>query len=70
MDDLYLYNKGSHTLHINGLCRDAKGKHLIPFSSEDEALKFAGRALGICKTCAQIRDDILKKYVSSIPKSS
>ena len=53
MTGLYLYNKGSHTLHIKNLCKDARGSGLIPYDSENDALRFEGRSLGMCKVCME-----------------
>ncbi len=64
MKDLYLYNEGSHTLHINGFCRDANGKSLLPFATENDALAYAGRAMGMCKTCLERREQRLSKMVT------
>ena len=63
MKDLYVYNKGSHTLHINGFCKDAKGRDLLVFKSENSAVKYAGRALRMCEKCMVKREEILALYV-------
>ena len=57
---LYLYNEGSHTLHINGCCQHGNNPYYIGYDSEDEALAAAGRELGMCKLCMQKRDEILR----------
>jgi len=58
MDGLYLYNAESNTLHIRNGCCNARGKQ---FASEDDALKYAGRRLGMCITCARKRDEVYRE---------
>ena len=58
---LYSYNKGSHLLHITNGCKYSNGSEYIQFDTEDEALCFAGRHLGMCKDCMEKRDEILRK---------
>ena len=62
--DNYIYNKGTGTLHIEGLCHHA---HVFPnnekykvFSTEDEALAYDGRAVRMCKMCQQKREALLR----------
>ena len=62
MAKLYLYNENTHTLHIRDCCSNAKPAGLLEFSCEDDALKYAGRSLGICKVCAEKRDQILQEH--------
>ena len=56
--EAFLYNEKTHTLHIKGYCCHTKGVFtgLIPFSSEDEALAYDGRAVGMCKICQKKRE--------------
>lgn len=61
MKKLYSYNTGTHVLHITNGCTNANGVDYLQFDSEDEAVKYAGRELGMCKTCMQKREDFLKK---------
>ena len=57
MKDTFLYNAKAHTLHIKGYCRFTKGHtDYLPFSTEDEALAYDGRAVGMCKLCSKKRD--------------
>ena len=58
MREKYLYNPGSHTLHIVGCCCHTKGINpgYIPFNTEDEALAYEGRGVRMCKTCQKERD--------------
>ena len=58
MKEIFLYNEKTHRLHIKGYCRHTKGVHtdLKQFNSEDEALAFDGRAVGMCKTCQRKRE--------------
>ena len=58
-----MYNKGSHTLHINDFCKDAKGRDLLIFDSENSAVKYAGRALRMCEKCMAKREEIIELYV-------
>ena len=52
----YTYNEKTHTLHIKNYCHFSNGAGYIEFDSEDEAVKYAGRALGMCKNCMRKRD--------------
>ena len=59
----YFYNTKTHRLHIRGLCKESK---VLPYSvkffdSENEALAFDGRAVGICKICLKAKELKLKK---------
>ena len=47
----YFYNERTHRLHIEGYCKESKSLpiHIRFFESEDEALAFDGRAIGMCK---------------------
>lgn len=65
MNKLYLYNEPGNTLHIKDFCAKANGPDLIPFDSEDEALAYAGRRMGMCKNCMDKRDEILLEYLSN-----
>lgn len=60
----YFYNVKTHRLHIKGYCRETK---MLPydvkfFNSEDEALAFDGRAVGLCKLCQKNREQGRKLY--------
>ena len=57
---LYTYNEKKHTLHILGGCPSWKSPDYIGFDTEEEAVKYGGRALGMCMTCAAKRDQLLK----------
>lgn len=57
----YVYNIKTHTLHIEGFCTYTfKGMHYGDdyklFKTEDEAIAFDGRAVGMCKLCQAERD--------------
>ena len=57
----YIYNIKTHTLHIEGFCTHTfKGMHYgdeyKSFKTEDEAIAFDGRAVGMCKLCQTERD--------------
>lgn len=61
MKKLYSYNQGTHILHITNCCANSSGVDYIQFDTEDEAVKYAGRELGMCKICMQKREEILKR---------
>ena len=67
MKDLYIYNPGTHTLHIKSFCTNAQGNPNDPnykfFATEDEAIKFAGRSLRMCESCSKGRDEVQAKFV-------
>ena len=54
----FIYNPKTHTLHIKGLCQYTEGActDYLKFDSEDEALKYDGRAVGVCKICQKKRE--------------
>ncbi len=56
--EVFLYNKTTHRLHIKGYCQHAKSPYtgFIQFQSEDEALAYDGRAVGMCKLCQKKRE--------------
>lgn len=56
--EVFLYNEKTRRLHIKGYCQHTKGSNtgFIPFSSEDEALAYDGRAVGMCKMCQKKRE--------------
>lgn len=58
MGEKFLYNPKTHTLHITGYCPHAKvsRKEYIPFDSENAALAYDGRAVGMCKLCQKTRE--------------
>lgn len=58
MEKKYFYNIKTHRLHIYGYCRESK---MLPynvrfFETENEALAFDGRAVGLCKICQKKRE--------------
>ena len=58
MSNKYLYNPQTHTLHITGYCTHAKvaRQEYIPFDTEDDAIAYDGRAVGMCKLCQKARE--------------
>ena len=64
MESLYLYNEKTRLLHIRDCCPHGIQCEMKPFDSEDEALSYAGRALGVCKICAEKRDAILREHLN------
>lgn len=69
MAEKYVYNLKRHTLHIEGYCHNARegmsyDKTLYKcFSTENEALAYGGRSVGMCKLCLCKREKLLKKGV-------
>jgi len=58
LTEKYFYNTKTHRLHIVGYCRESK---MLPynvkfFETEDEALAYDGRAVGLCKLCQKARE--------------
>ena len=53
----YLYNKDTGKLHIKGYCQYTKYglSNFEEFDTENEALAFDGRAVGLCKICERKR---------------
>ena len=58
----YLYNAKTDTLHIRGYCWHTRRPRLdyIPFATEDEAIAYDGRAVGMCKLCQKRREQLIK----------
>lgn len=61
----YIYNMGTHTLHIEGFCPHTfegmnYGESYKQFVSEDEAIAFDGRSVSMCKLCLRKREIIIK----------
>lgn len=61
----YFYNESTHRLHINGYCRESKIRpyNIRFFETEDEALAYDGRAVGVCKNCLKMRERILGERI-------
>ena len=53
MGEEYVYNPKTDTLHIRGYCWHTRGfcADYIVFATEDEALAYDDRAVGMCKLC-------------------
>ena len=62
MQKKFVYNTKTCRLHIVGYCPHAKGvgDNLIYFDTEDEALAYDGRAVGLCKLCQKKREAMEK----------
>lgn len=62
---LYIYNVGSHTLHIRNFCTYAHGSSesygIKIFDTENDAVQSEGRGLRMCESCMKKRDEILAK---------
>ena len=58
MREKYLYNPGTHTLHIVGYCCHTNGikPEYKPFNTENEALAYDGRGVRMCKTRQKERE--------------
>ena len=54
----FFYNERTHRLHISGYCKESKPLpyHVRFFDTEDEAMAFDGRAVGLCKNCQKKRE--------------
>ena len=63
MKEKFAYNLKTHTLHIVGYCQHTKPTtpDWIPFNTEDEALAYDGRAVGLCKLCQKAREKKLEE---------
>ncbi|MDE7379669.1 MAG: hypothetical protein K2N14_01330 [Clostridia bacterium] len=65
MKEKFIYNKKTCKLHIAGYCTYVTDKFKISdyeyFDTEDEALAYGGRALGMCKVCHKKREKITKE---------
>lgn len=63
MKNIFLYNTRTRKLHIKGLCPHTKGlcADYLEFASENEALAYDGRAVGMCKLCQRKREKELVK---------
>ena len=66
MQKKYLYNKNTHRLHIEGYCPHAHKApcetYILEFNSEDDALAYDGRAVGLCKLCQKKRNQLEKSH--------
>ncbi len=61
MQKKFVYNTKTHRLHIVGYCPHASGGYnMIYFNTEDEALAYDGRAVGLCKLCQKKRETMEK----------
>ena len=58
--EMFLYNTKTHRLHIKGYCQHTNSPYtgFLQFNSEDEALAYDGRAVGMCKICQKKREQI------------
>lgn len=62
MREIFLYNEKTHTLHIEGYCVHASPRMgYKKFLSEDDALAYDGRAVGVCKLCQKKRERIVRE---------
>ena len=58
MQGKYFYNTSTGKLHIVGYCSASKYKpyNVKFFDTEDDALAYGGRAVGMCKICMRKRE--------------
>lgn len=56
MNCSYRYNENTHTLHIYGYCYNSTNPKCLEFETEDDVLKYDGRAVSMCKICQKKRD--------------
>lgn len=65
MKERFIYNKKTCKLHIAGNCKYVSDKVKLSeyeyFDTENEALAYGGRALGMCKVCQKKRERITKE---------
>lgn len=54
----YIYNLDTHCLHIEGCCQHSHPVNGKRFHTEQEALAFDGRAVGVCKICQKKREKL------------
>ena len=61
----FVYNKNTCKLHIQSFCPNSNytstHQNIVIFNSEDEALKYDGRAVSMCKVCQKKREKINKE---------
>ena len=59
----FIYNEKNYTLHIKDYCWHTKGNisEYKVFDTENEALAFGGRSLGMCKLCQKKREKMEAK---------
>ena len=59
----FIYNTKTGKLHIEGFCKYANSNlyNNKIFNTEEEALGFDGRCLGMCKLCENKRKELMKK---------
>lgn len=62
MGEEYLYNTKTDTLHIRGYCWHTKGlcTEYLSFATENAAMAYDGRAIGMCKLCQSKREKLMK----------
>ena len=62
IEKMYFVNKSTNKMHIRGFCRHSKlpPDKLEFFDTENEALAFGGRAIGMCKLCMKERERRMK----------
>lgn len=58
IEKTYFVNTSTNKMHIRGFCYHSKlpPDNLAFFDTEDEALAFGGRAIGMCKLCMKERE--------------
>ena len=55
----FIYNLNTRRLHIEGYCRETKNRKpdkYMTFNTENEALAYDGRSVGMCKMCLKERE--------------
>ena len=62
--EIYMYNPGTRLLHLVGGCKDSplhKMSDYKYFTSENEAIAYAGRQIAMCIKCANVRDKLIRE---------
>ena len=61
MKGMYLYNKNTNRLHIQGFCHHTAKGGSGQFMSEEEVLTAIGHPFVMCKHCQREKDKLLRE---------
>ncbi len=64
----YFYNENTHRLHIVGFCfvSNCLPYNVKYFSSENEALAYDGKSVGMCKICQKKLEKEIEKITMEL----
>ena len=62
-DKIYLFNKGTKTLHIKGFCKNSDPYERIEYYTEQDAVKDNGRFIHMCEECEKEKEKIIYNEV-------